>query len=99
MDKNKPDIGDLHKQVAEAYLDPKERETLLSKYDKVKFPYEFLASADRGWIPCDVVESDTEKELLKVIFYHPDAEGWMPTCTGGVFDEVVEMWRVRLRSE
>jgi len=99
MDKNKPEVGDLHKKLEEAYQDTEERNILLSKYDKVKFPYEFLASADRGWIPCDVVESDTEKELLKVVFYHPDAEGWMPTCQGGVVDEVVEMWRIRLRSE
>ena len=44
-----------------------------------------------------MVESDTEKELLKVVFYNPDAAGWMQTCQGGVYDEVVEMWRVRLR--
>ena len=97
MDRNKPEIGDLHKKLEEAYQNTEERNVILSKYDKVKFPYEFLSSADRGWIPCDVVESDLEKELLKVVFYNPDAAGWMQTCQGGVFDEVVEMWRVRLR--
>jgi len=98
MDKNKPEISELHRQFQEASQEAEERNTLLSKFDnKVKFPYEFFSSVDRGWIPCDVVESDTKNELVKVVFYNPDAAGWMPTCQGGVYDEVVEMWRVRLR--
>ena len=71
----------------------------LEKNNKMRFPYEFLASVDRGWIPCDILETDTTKELVKVIFYHPDSDGWMETCKGGVFDEVVQMWRVRLRED
>ncbi len=65
--------------------------------DKTRFPYEFFSSIDRGWIPCDILEADTKNELVKVCFYHPDSRNWMETCQGGVFDEVVEMWRVRLR--
>ena len=62
--------------------------------------YEFLMSPDRGWIPCNVVEADTTNELLKIVYPHPDGEGWMDiTGAAGTYDEVVPFWRVRLRSE
>ena len=93
---NKPtDISELHRKFEDAISDSPN----LAINNKVKFPYEFLASVDRGWIPCDIVEVDSEKELVKVIFYHPDHAGWIETCQGGVFDDVVEMWRVRLRED
>ena len=67
---------------------------------KVRFPYEFLASVDKGWIPCDILEVDTAKELVKIVFYNPDAAGWMDICgAAGVYDDVVQMWRVRLRED
>jgi len=90
-----PDISELHKKFEEVISDSPN----LAINNKVRFPYEFLASADRGWIPCDILEADTKNELLKVVFYHPDAVGWIETCQGGVFDQVVEMWRVRLRED
>jgi hypothetical protein len=96
MQNNQKSIEELH-ELQSQILDGK---TLaIEKNNKIKFPYEFLASVDRGWIPCDILEVDSEKELVKVIFYHPDAAGWMETCAGGVFDDVVEMWRVRLRED
>jgi hypothetical protein len=90
-----PDISELHKKFEEVTSDSSN----LAINNKVRFPYEFLASVDRGWIPCDILEVDTEKELAKVIFPHPDSAGWMETCAGGIFDQVVEMWRVRLRED
>lgn len=90
-----PDISELHKKFDEVISDSPN----LAINNKVRFPYEFLASVDRGWIPCDILEVDTEKELAKVVFYHPDAVGWIETCAGGIFDQVVEMWRVRLRED
>ena len=90
-----PDISELHKKFDEVISDYPN----LAINSKVRFPYEFLASVDRGWIPCDILEVDTEKELAKVIFPHPDSAGWMETCAGGIFDQVVEMWRVGLRED
>ena len=98
MDNNQRAREEAHQLYDEVVLDSKKEYE--SRTSKNKFPYEFLASADRGWIPCDVVEADTEKELLKVIFYHPDANGWMDVCgAAGIYDEVVQMWRVRLRED
>jgi len=94
---NHQSIFELH-QKHEEYTIPAPN-LAINKSNKIKFPYEFLASVDIGWIPCDIVEVDSEKELVKVIFYHPDSAGWMETCAGGVFDQVVEMWRVRLRED
>ena len=90
-----PDISELHKKFEEVTSDSPN----LAINNKVRFPYEFLASVDRGWIPCDILEVDPEKELAKVVFYHPDGAGWIETCAGGIFDQVVEMWRVRLRED
>ena len=93
---NKPtDISELHKKFDDVISDSPN----LAINNKVKFPYEFLASVDRGWIPCDILEIDSEKELAKVIFPHPDSAGWIETCAGGIFDQVVEMWSVRLRED
>ena len=97
MQNNQRKIEDTHEMYNEITLDAKSQYT--SQTSRKKFPYEFLASVDRGWIPCDILETDTTKELVKVIFYHPDSDGWMETCKGGVFDEVVQMWRVRLRED
>jgi len=94
---NKPDIAELHRQFEE--VTSGKTNLAINKNSKMRFPYEFLASVDRGWIPCDILEVDTEKELAKVIFPHPDSAGWMETCAGGIFDQVVEMWRVRLRED
>jgi len=93
---NKPqDIGKLHKQ----YESSLEGDGIHSP-NQLKCPYEFFTSVDRGWIPCDVIEADTENELVKVIYPHPDGEGWMDiTGAGGVYEEVVQMWRVRLRED
>jgi hypothetical protein len=96
MDKQ-PDISELHKKFEEISknslnVSPLER-------DKIKFPYEFFNSLEKGWIPCDILEVDTQKELAKVCFYNPDAVGWRETCQGGIYDEVVHMWRVRLRED
>jgi hypothetical protein len=91
--KSTEELHDLYGHVIEG------KTLAVEKSNKIKFPYEFLASVDRGWIPCDILEVDSQKELAKVIFYHPDAAGWMETCTGGIFDQVVEMWRVRLRED
>jgi hypothetical protein len=92
---NKPEISELHKKYDEVVNETPD----LAINNTTRFPYEFLASVDRGWIPCDVSEVDTEKELVKVVFPHPDSTGWMDTCAGGVYDDVVEMWRVRLREK
>ena len=95
--KNKPDIGELHQKYEEVFSG---KEILaIKKNNKIRFPYEFFNSVERGWIPCDVLEIDTKQELVKVSFYNPDADGWKETCQGGVFDEVVDMWRVRLRED
>ena len=98
MQNNQRATEETHELYNEVVLDAKrEYQTQTSSR---KFPYEFLASVDRGWIPCDVVEADTEKELLKVIFYHPDSNGWMDVCgAAGIYDDVVEMWRVRVRED
>jgi len=95
MNNNKPDLSKLHNQFNE--LTTSVAKISEEQRNKIKFPYEVLISVDRGWIPCAILEVDTEKELAKVAFYHPDHAGWMETCQGGVFDEVVEMWRVRVR--
>lgn len=92
---DKPDVNKLHKNY-ENYISQTE-ELLPETKKETKFPYEFFSSVDRGWIRCDIGQIDTEKELVKVIFYNPDAPGWLETCQGGLFDEVVEMWRVRLK--
>jgi hypothetical protein len=96
MQNNQRQIEDTHEMYNEIISDAKTE--YKSQTSSQKFPYEFLSSVDRGWIPCDIVESDTEKELVKIIFYHPDFTGWMDVCgSAGIYDEVVEMWRVRLR--
>jgi len=95
MNNNKPDISKLHNQFNE--LTTSVAKISEEQRNKIKFPYEVLISVDKGWVPCAILEVDTEKELTKVAFYHPDHAGWMETCQGGVFDEVVEMWRVRVR--
>ena len=60
----------------------------------------FLLLLTEGWIPCDIIETDTENELVRVVFPHPDAEGWMDvTGAAGIYDEVVQFWRVRLRED
>ena len=94
--KNKPqDIGKLHEKF-DSYQEGEESASV----SRFKCPYEFLVSVDVGWIPCDVIEADTEKELVKVIYPHPDGEGWMDiTGAGGVYEEVIQMWRVRLRED
>lgn len=94
---NRPDIAELHRHLDEVTTE--NSNLAIAKSSKIRFPYEFLASVDRGWIPCDILEVDTEKELVKVIFPHPDSTGWLETCAGGIFDQVVEMWRVRLRED
>jgi len=100
MKNNKPDISELHKQFDEVIVEKKDTTPPQSlNTDKIKFPYEFLTSVDVGWIPCDIVEVDSEKELVKIVYHHPYSSGWMETCAGGIFDEVVPMWRVRLREE
>ena len=92
---NQNELNDVHRKYDDI-MSGKERPAP----EKLKCPYEFLASADRGWIPCDVSEADTEKELVKVIFPHPDAAGWMDvTGAAGIYQEVVEMWRVRVRED
>ena len=96
MQNNQENIEKAHDLYKEIVLG---EEISKEKNNKVRFPYEFLASADRGWIPCDILEVDSEKELAKVVFYHPDSVGWIETCMGGVFDDVVQMWRVRLRED
>lgn len=97
MNNKQPDISKLHDQFEEVISD----EAKISEEEKnrIRFPYEVLISVDKGWIPCAILEVDSEKELAKVAFYHPDHAGWMETCQGGVFDEVVEMWRVRVRED
>ena len=95
---NKPqDIGKLHQQfdaATEGTQFPSDGPK------KFKCPYEFFTTADRGWIPCDVIEADMEKELVKVIYPHPDGDGWMDvTGAAGIFEDVVQMWRVRLRED
>jgi hypothetical protein len=93
---NKPDIAELHNKFNEVISDSPN----LAINNKAKFPYEFLASVDRGWIPCDILEVDTNNELIKIIFPHPDADGWSDiTGAAGRYDDVVEMWRVRLRED
>ena len=88
------EIHDTYEQILEGSI------PTVVKNSKVRVPYEFLASVDRGWIPCDILEVDSEKELVKVVFYHPDFNGWADvTGAAGVYDEVVEMWRVRLRED
>jgi len=94
---NKKDISELHKQFEETISETTTESIQNITRNKIRFPYEFFNSVERGWIACDILEVDTEKELVKVCFYNPDASGWRETCTGGVFDEVVEMWRVRVR--
>jgi len=95
MKNKQPDISELHQKFEEATSD--EVKISEEQRNRIRFPYEVLISVDRGWIPCAILEVDSEKELAKVAFYHPDHAGWMETCMGGVFDEVVEMWRVRVR--
>lgn len=95
---NKPDVSKLHKQY-DAIVAEENINLDLEKNDRIRFPYEFFNSVERGWISCDIVEVDTEKELVKVCFYNPDAVGWNDNCSGGLFDEVVQMWRVRLRED
>ena len=95
MKNKQPDISKLHDQFQEVISD--EVKISEEQRNRIRFPYEVLISADKGWIPCAILEVDTEKELAKVAFYHPDHAGWMETCQGGVFDEVVEMWRIRVR--
>ena len=97
MENNQRKIEDTHEMYKEVVLNQKVE--LEEKYSKTRFPYEFLVSADRGWFPCDILEVDTENELAKIVCYHPDNSGWMETCQGGVFDTVVEMWRVRVRED
>jgi hypothetical protein len=97
MKNNKPDISELHQQFNNVTSETPNLS--ITRNNKIKFPYEFLVSVDKGWIPCDVLEVDTEKELVKIIFYHPDHAGWIETCQGGVFDDVIPMWRVRLRED
>tara|TARA_B100000003_G_C10610090_1_gene242618 strand:- start:15 stop:311 length:297 start_codon:yes stop_codon:yes gene_type:complete len=98
MQNNQRKIEETHEKYNEITLDAKSQYT--SQTSRRKFPYEFLASADRGWIPCDIVESDMEKELVKVVFYHPDFNGWMNVVgSEGIYDDVVQMWRVRLRED
>ena len=70
-----------------------------TKFSKTRFPYEFLVSPDRGWWPCDITAVDKEKETVSILFYHPDAYGWIDTCSGGLFDDEVNVWRVRVRGE
>jgi hypothetical protein len=94
MQNNQKHLEEIHEKIRNYTSSPSPE---VDKDNKLRFPYEFFSSIDRGWIPCDILKVDTEKELVKVDFYHPDASGWIPTCQGGVFDEVVEMWRVRLR--
>jgi len=95
MNNKQPDISKLHNQFQEVISD----EVKISEEERsrIKFPYEVLISVDTGWIPCAILEVDTEKELAKVAFHHPNHAGWIETCQGGVFDEVVEMWRIRVR--
>jgi hypothetical protein len=51
-------------------------------------------------VPCDVVEADTTNELIKVVYPHPDGDGWSDiTGAAGIYEEVVEMWRVRVRED
>lgn len=98
MQNNQRKIEDTHELYNEVVLDAKRE--YQSQTSRRKFPYEFLASADRGWIPCDIVESDSKNELVKVVFYHPDYTGWMDvTGAAGVYDDVVQMWRVRVRED
>jgi len=97
MKNNTQDISELHQQFEEVISDTPKIST--EQRNKIRFPYEVLISVDKGWIPCAILEVDSEKELAKVAFYHPDHAGWMETCQGGVFDQVVEMWRVRVRED
>ena len=97
MENNQKRIEDTHQVYNEVVLNSEARAE--EKYSKTRFPYEFFLSPDKGWTPCDILEVDTEKELAKVICYHPDSVGWMETCMGGLFDTVVPMWRVRLRED
>ena len=62
---------------------------------KHNFDYEFLATPDIGYVQCNVVEIDTEKQLILVEFNHPHSAGWRENCQGGIYTDVVEMWRVR----
>lgn len=97
MKNNKPNLYELHQQFEDINSDtPNISE---EQRNRIRFPYEVLISVDKGWIPCAILEVDSEKELANVAFYHPDHAGWMETCQGGVFDQVVEMWRVRVREE
>ena len=97
MQNNQRITEETHELYNEVVLDAKKEYE--SQTSRRKFPYEFLASVDKGWIPCDILEVDSKKELAKVIFYNPDSVGWMETCMGGLFDDVVEMWRVRVRED
>ena len=95
MQQNKKDIGELH-QAYEKFTNGIDTEIP----EKSKFPYEFLVSQDKGWWPCDVLETDTANELVKIVFHHPDGRGWMDqTGAAGVYDEVVPFWRVKLRED
>ncbi len=93
MKQNNKDLGKLHQE----YEDLTNRiDTNIP--DKSKFPYEYLISQDRGWWPCDVIETDIVNELVKIVYAHPDGRGWMDnTGAAGVYDEVVPFWRVKLR--
>ena len=97
MENNQRKIEDTHELYSEVVLDA--AKVVEERTSKARFPYEFMLSADKGWVPCDILEVDSQKELVKVVCYHPDNSGWMETCQGGVFDTVVEMWRVRVRED
>ena len=97
MENSQKKIEDVHQIYDDIVINSKQQ--VDERYSKSRFPYEVLLSADYGWTPCDIIEVDSEKELVKIICYHPDNSGWTETCQGGVFDVVVEMWRVRVRGE
>jgi hypothetical protein len=69
------------------------------KQTQNNFSYEVLASVEVGYVECNILEVDTETQLAKVEFYHPYGAGWRENCSGGIYEEVVEMWRVRLRED
>ena len=86
------DVEKIHQQADDINNDKKITDS--------SWKYEFLMSPDRGWFPCNVVETDTTNELLKIIYPHPDAQGWMDVCgAAAIYDEVVPFWRVRLRED
>lgn len=63
MKNKQPDISELHQQFEE--VTSNEIKISEEQRNKIRFPYEVLISADKGWIPCAILEVDSEKELAQ----------------------------------